>query len=246
MDKHKLRRKIANWIFTAVRTFIPLECPICENMPMDDSPNMLCARCYSLLKFVKKPACPGCGGPVTGIMDMCSSCMNAAAARPWKKAFSLYEMTGFGKELIHEFKYRKQTHFCRMFGRMIAMHLGEEIRAEKFDYIVPTPLHWFRKIQRTYNQSELLAERVGCELDLPMIQNLRRCKWTHQQAHLDQKARIKNLKDAFKVIHPEKIAGKSLLLVDDVLTTGATLAAAAQCLLDAGAKKICVLVIARR
>ena len=79
-----------------------------------------------------------------------------------------------------------------------------------------------------------------------MIQNLRRCKWTHQQAHLDQKARIKNLKDAFKVVHPEKIAGKSLLLVDDVLTTGATLAAAAQCLLDAGAKKICVLVIARR
>lgn len=213
---------------------------------MDDSPNMLCARCYGLLKFVAAPACPGCGGPITGIMDMCSGCMRAVAARPWKKAFSLYEMRGFGKDLIHEFKYRNNHCLCRSFGRMIAMHLGEQIRQEKFDYIIPTPLHWFRKLQRGYNQSEYLAGQVGNELDLPMIKNLRRKKWTRQQAHLDQKARIQNLKDAFKVVHPEKIAGKSLLLVDDVLTTGATLAAATQSLLDAGAGKVCILVIARR
>lgn len=246
MNHYKLRKRIAEWMFSAVRCIFPLECPICHGKPMDDSPNMLCARCYALLKFVPKPACPGCGGPMTGIMDMCSSCMHAAAARPWSKAFSLYEMRGFGKELIHEFKYRKNHHLCRPIARMIAMHLGDSIRQEGFDSIIPTPLHWFRKIQRGYNQSEYLAEQLGSELDLPVIRNLRRKKWTHQQAHLDQKARIQNLKGAFRVVHPEKIAGKSLLLVDDVLTTGATLAAATQCLLDAGAEKICILVIARR
>ncbi len=233
-------------IFGIVREYIPLECPVCGGPPFDGTSGMLCAECLAQLDFVPLPQCRGCGGELTGIMDMCNECLASEVARPWSNAYSVYTMDGFGRDLILNFKYRNVPELSRTLGMIVAMRLGETLRREAFDLIVPTPLHWFRYFQRGYNQSELLAAQIGASVDIPMKNLLRRVKWTRQQAKLSRKQRIANLKGAFAVRKSSDVAGRSVLLVDDVFTTGSTLAAAAETLLKTGASRVGVLVLARR
>ncbi len=221
-------------------------CPVCGREPLDGSPNMLCADCFRMLDLTTEPFCPGCGGHLSGFLDMCPDCMNAVAERPWKNAFALFGMDGLGRELVHKFKYQNTPELARTLGRITAMRLGDRIRAEAYDCITPTPLHWFRCFLRGYNQAELFAEAAGKELGLPCFSLLRRKKWTSQQAKLNKKQRISNLKGAFAIKNSQKTKNRAILLVDDVMTTGSTLASAAQVLLDNGAERVGVLVLARR
>ncbi len=237
---------VKHFLLDALQTFFPMDCPVCGNPSMDGVPGTLCAECLSQIAFVHPPYCPGCGGELTGIMEMCPACLKAETMRPWEKAFSIYRMNGFGRELVHRYKYRNQPELARALGHLAMVHSGELLRAGNFDFIVPAPLHWFRYMQRGYNQSELLAQMIGKEIQVPVLNALRRVKWTHQQAHLSQKERILNLKSAFCVKRMTNIKNRAILLTDDVLTTGATLAEASNALLEAGASRVCVLVIARR
>lgn len=229
-----------------IRTFIPAMCPVCGGLPADGTANMFCADCLEKIRFVQEPLCPGCGGSLTGMLDMCPDCLQAEAERPWAKAFSLYRMEHFGKELIHRFKYQNSPELARPLGHLAQMRLGDALRAEQFDLIVPVPLHWFRMIQRGYNQSEVLAQSLGRELNIPCCNVLRRRKWTSQQAKLTKKERISNLKGAFSIKNSTNVKKRAILLVDDVLTTGSTLASATNSLLAAGAGRVCIFVIARR
>lgn len=175
------------FLFTAasrlIRHFLPMDCPVCGKISADGSANGFCAECLARLELVRPPYCPGCGGTMEGsILDMCSACMRSEAARPWKKAFSLYEMSGFGRELIHLFKYGNRPELATPLAHLIRMRFGDAIREEHFDCIVPAPLFWLRQVQRGYNQAEVLSKRIGAELDLPVESLLRRVKWTKQQA----------------------------------------------------------------
>ena len=153
-------------------------------------------------------------------------------------------MCGEIKEAIYRYKYRNRPEYARAFGQLAAGAL----RASGLDadLIVPTPLHWFRYCQRTYNQAELLSQEIGRELGIPVTNLLVRKKWTKQQARLDRQARIRNLEGAFSIRHSTKGRGRCILLIDDVMTTGSTLTAGARVLLDAGAAEVNVLVLARR
>jgi len=228
------------------RLFVPCECPVCGNVPFDGAPNMFCADCLQHFEFVGDPACPGCGGVMNGILGMCPECMRSPAARPWTCAFSLYRMNGFGRELIHQLKFEGRPELARPLAGLIAMRLGKKIQAAGFDRIVPTPLHWTRLMTRGYNQAAVLARCVGKELGIPVCEALKRVKRTEQQSTLSQKQRISNLKGAFCILDSTNVQKRAILLVDDVMTTGSTLASAAETLLRAGADRVGILILARR
>ncbi len=231
---------------SCLREIFPLNCPVCGKAPFDGSPNMLCAECFRKLDLIREPFCPGCGGHLSGFLNMCPDCMNADAGRPWQKAFALFRMEGLGRELVHKYKYRNMPELARTLAHLAAIRLGESILAEKFDCITPTPLHFLRYLKRGYNQADLFANVLAGELKIPCSSLLWRKKWTSQQSKLTKKQRISNLNGAFSVKNSQKTKNRAILLVDDVMTTGSTLASAAQVLLDGGAERVGVLVIARR
>lgn len=112
--------------------------------------------------------------------------------------------------------------------------------------IVPVPLHWTRFVQRGFNQADLICQGISAELGVPVVRALRRVRRTRQQARLTRKERILNLTGAFSPTDSTKCEKRAILIIDDVLTTGTTLATAASVLLDAGSAKVFAVSAARR
>jgi ComF family protein len=179
-----------------------------------------------------------------GILDVCPKCLNQPP-RPWNGAFALFDMTGDVREAIHLLKYRDRPDFARSFGRLLGNKLRRELPCP-VDMIVPVPLHWTRFLQRGYNQAALVCQGVSLELGVPIVRALKRCKPTPHQARLSRNERISNLTGAFSTTRSTNCQKRAILVVDDVLTTGATLSAAASVLLDAGASKVFAASVARR
>jgi ComF family protein len=195
--------------------------------------------------FVRGPVCPGCGGPLDGVLDVCPKCLRESK-RPWKSAVSVFSMNGFGRSLVHKLKYRGSTQLARPLGLLAAASLIRSgVRA---DVIVPTPLHWMRQALRGYNQSALLCLVLSAETGPPVKNILRRVKWTKQQARLGREKRKMNLSGAFSAKTETFAERRAILVADDVMTTGSTLEAAVNAVRNAnpGAGEINVLVLARR
>jgi ComF family protein len=146
------------------------------------------------------------------------------------------------RELIHLFKYSSIRTLEVPLGKMIA---GAIPRDQRFDAVVPVPLHWFRKWRRGFNQSELLGRAAASRMGIPLLAALRRTRATQVQAGLSRAARRDNIRGAFAVPSPRSVHGLRLLLVDDVLTTGATAGICAAALKRAGAAHVSVLALAR-
>ena len=113
------------------------------------------------------------------------------------------------------------------------------------DFVTYIPLHWMRFMERGYNQAELLAKEIGKNLGIKVIGTLRRTRFTGRQATLGKGDRLENLRGAFKALQSERFEGRNILLVDDVFTTGSTLAEATKTLIKAGTASVSVLTIAR-
>ncbi|MGA2183693.1 MAG: ComF family protein [Bryobacteraceae bacterium] len=146
------------------------------------------------------------------------------------------------RELIHVFKYGRVKTLARPLGRFLAIALP---RAERFDVVVPMPLHWMRRWTRGFNQSELLAREIARRASVPVRNLVRRAKATTPQAGLTNAKRRANVSGAFRVRRPERVRGLRILLVDDVMTTGATASACARTLKQAGAARVTLLTVAR-
>jgi ComF family protein len=144
------------------------------------------------------------------------------------------------REWIHLYKYGRIKTLAKPLAELLAAAVPRE---EGFDAVVPVPLHWRKRWQRGFNQSELLARGVARKWGLPVIHALRRSRYTPAQAGLSTTARRKNVAAAF-IGRPEA-SGKRLLLIDDVLTTGSTAAACATALRRAGAARVVLLTVAR-
>ena len=223
---------------------MPFRCPICGKPPFDGSPGMFCADCLESLPFIAPPYCPGCGGPMDGILDVCPKCLQQPP-RPWSQAFTLFSMEGNARLAVMMLKYRGHPEFARSLGRLLGDKLKRELPCP-VDMIVPVPLHWTRFVQRGFNQADLICQGISAELGVPVERALRRVRRTRQQARLNRKERILNLEGAFSAMGSTKCGKRAILVVDDVLTTGATLASAASVLLDAGASKVFAVSAARR
>jgi ComF family protein len=146
------------------------------------------------------------------------------------------------RELIHLFKYGRVQTLARPLGRMLSSALPRE---ERFDIIVPMPMHWRRRWQRGFNQAELLANELGRRTHLPVRNAISRVHHKRAQAGLTNAKRRLNVAGAFRVKNASVVAGKRVLLIDDVMTTGATAASCARALQRAGARQVTLLTLAR-
>lgn len=152
---------------------------------------------------------------------------------------------GLVRELIQRFKYGRDQSLMRPLGDLMFGALSDpRLEGKKFDAIVPVPLHPLREREREFNQAALLAKSLGIHLHLPVLHCLKRTHATLPQAGFDRSHRLKNLEGAFE-IRKSVEEGASLLLVDDVTTTGTTLNACAAVLSEAGAGEVCAVTVAR-
>lgn len=208
----------------------------------------LCGSCWRDTPFIGGVVCESCGTPLPGDTDdhriECDDCMDVP--RPWRdgRAALLYE--GKARSLVLALKHGDRPELARPAARWMA-HAGREIIAPDI-LIAPVPLHWSRLIKRRYNQSALLAQNLGRETGLPVCPDLLVRKL--RTPVLDGKTaaeRAEVLINAISV-HPKRghhLTGRDVLLVDDVMTSGATLSACARACLASGANHIFVLVLAR-
>lgn len=157
-------------------------------------------------------------------------------------AYSFGSYEGSLQKLIHLFKYGKVETLAAPLGRLLIRTLPRE---QRFDLVMAMPMHWRKRWERGFNQAELLARPVAKRYGLKLSTNLRRKRYTQPQAGLTELERRENLKDSFRVRRAEQIVGKRILLIDDVLTTGATLRAGAAALKNAGAAHVSALTLAR-
>ena len=146
------------------------------------------------------------------------------------------------RKLIHLFKYQKIKTLAKPLGELLVRSLPLD---RKFDVVAPMPLYWLRQLNRGFNQAELIAVPLAKRLNVPLVNALKRVKSTPNQAGLTHAKRRANVAGAFRVNDRADVRGKRVLLVDDVLTTGATAGAAAAVLKKAGAKHVTVLTLAR-
>lgn len=203
--------------------------------------NWLCSACQEKIVFVKTQVCPDCGR-VSRQGKFCSKCKG-------KKLSGIiaacYFEEGPIRELVHNFKYNHILELGDFLGQILADATLENLTLKKDFIIVPVPLHWLRQSRRGYNQAEILAKVVSEKLSLPFDQVIKRTHRTKRQVDLRGEERRENLKNVFEVFPGKNIDGKTIILVDDITTTGTTLQECAWVLKENGAKKVWGLVIAK-
>jgi ComF family protein len=221
---------------------LPRLCPVCRDLVTG---NGLCPACWSKLSFIAKPYCPRLGIPFVydpgpGILSM-----QAIADPPaYQRARAAVRYDDVARQLVHAFKYGDRLDLGPLLGRLMAQAGGELL--SEADALVPVPLHWQRLWTRRFNQSAALAEAISRESGVAVTYAaLKRVKATVQQVGLSRTERATNVQGAFHAGDRSAVAGRRLILVDDVLTSGATTDACARALLRAGAAQVDVLVFAR-
>ena len=241
-------KRVADAVRAAVRTTLDLALPpLCPACREPVAGRGLCPACWSKLSFIARPYCERLGIPFVydpgpGILSM-----EAIADPPaYHRARAAVRFDEISRALVHALKYGDRLDLAPMMGRWM-FHAGRELLAEA-NALVPVPLHWQRQWARRFNQSAMLAAAISVESAVPVAAAaLKRVKPTAQQVGLSRTERAKNVQGAFRVPEEGKaaVAGRRLILVDDVLTSGATVDACARALLRAGAANVDVLIFAR-
>ncbi len=224
----------------------PDNCLSCRRFLNSGHHAQLCPSCLSAITANTAPFCLKCSRHLTvpAPDGLCPTCAKTSYA--FDQAWGACLYTPKMQELIHHFKYNGKTALKHSFTAIIINFIKcYQLPIDNFDIIIPLPLHSSRLRERGYNQSQLIAELISRHYQLPCITTaMQRIKPTHAQATLEAKQRWTNMEGAFRINTPKSIADKSILIVDDLLTTGATAAAAAQALKEAGAAYVGVLTIA--
>jgi ComF family protein len=223
---------------------LPPLCPSCREPVRDTG---LCAACWSKLSFIAPPYCARLGIPFAydpgpGVLSL-----EAIADPPaYDRARAAVRFDEVARTLVHGLKYGDRLDLAPTLGRWMAA-AGRELLAEA-DALVPVPLHWRRLWMRRFNQAAALARTISEASGVPvLVDSLKRVKATPQQVGLSRSERAVNVQGAFQVPVAQRasVLGRRLVLVDDVLTTGATVDGCARVLLRAGAAHVDVLVFAR-
>jgi ComF family protein len=229
---------------SALDLALPQLCPACRETVEGRG---LCASCWSKLSFITRPYCERLGIPFVydpgpGILSM-----EAIADPPsYNRARAAVRFDEISRALVHALKYGDRLDLAPMMGRWVAQ-AGHELLADA-DALVPVPLHWRRQWARRFNQSAMLAATISAASGVPIAAGaLKRVKATVQQVGLSRAERGDNIQGAFRVPETGRaaVAGRRLVLVDDVLTSGATVEGCARALLRAGAANVDVLIFAR-
>ena len=225
----------------------PRECGGCACSMAEDE-GALCWDCLASCAPVTRPFCERCGDPIEGVsVDgfRCSLCRRRPPA--FTIARSAFRYRGKLKHAMHGFKYSARLDLAENLAQMLESCVRAYDFDQNIDMILPVPLHATRFRERGYNQSSLLAKHLSSRLGLHYrpAQILSRVRDTATQTGLNARQRAVNVHGAFNVAHSARVHGQSVLLVDDVMTTGATVSAAAKALQSAGATGVYVVTVAR-
>lgn len=231
---------------SAIRFLYPPQCLACTGETEKEF--ALCGSCWQETQFISGLVCDACGVPLPGESPhqaiYCDSCL--FAPKSWKKGRAAILYGGVGRALILRLKHGDRLDLAGPLSGWMYKSAAPLIACT--DIIVPVPLHWRRLFSRRYNQSALLAQGLAARANKPTCPDvLQRCRNTKIQEGMSGKQREKNMSGAISV-HPKRrnlIQGRSILLIDDVMTSGATLSACAEALMQNGANTVNVAVLAR-
>lgn len=239
----------AHWVDAWTDLLFPrnIHCLLCGRQILTEESYSLCGHCRGDLVFLEnRTCCPRCGRPLSaeGFSGKCFEC--ASLDFHFERALSCLVYDENSRRLIFELKYGKKEYVAYHLAEMMR-DLLEEANIGGFDGIVPVPLHKTRERERGFNQALLLAEALGAMRREPVVKDgLLRVKETLDQTLLDRETRFGNLKNAFHAREGNPFSGKRILLIDDVLTTGATANECARILKEEGAETVMVATAACR
>lgn len=236
-----------SWLDALLSFFYPEACQICGVARARPDEGYVCAACAAKVEFIKPPFCERCGRPVAGEVTgpfECAQCREKPG--PFEYARAAVASSGLALEAIHRYKYQRALWFEPFLAGLLVTRAGPALAAGQWNWIVPVPLHPRKEREREFNQAERLGNVLSRATGIPVNAGLvQRVKYTQTQTRLTRSARAENLQGAFKGREGARLQGERLVLVDDVLTTGATAGECAKVLRRMGAGAVCVWTLAR-
>jgi len=226
-----------------INYIFPFRCSTCSNFTnISDS---ICGSCWSKFTFIAKPYCIICCKKFEVNFTEINICGKCLTTKPKVDMIrTLLEFSPETKKLVHNFKYNDKTSLAKLFAKLVRNRFLEDL--EDVDIIAPVPMHKFKRIFRNYNPPQILAHELSKNLHKPFIPNLLiKKRMTKNQVGLNKKQRAKNLLGSFQFNKHFNIQNKVILLVDDVLTTGATSTECAKVLKKANVSKVKLVTIAK-
>jgi len=243
-----IKSGLSSFISDILDLIFPPVCLICRRrFPEYKADKLLCSDCFSSFKRTSPPFCKICGGSLSpdSLDNICSQCQDNRDSR-YERSRSAGVYEGVLKDCIHLLKYNGKVGLSSDLGKFMADNFPQERGYIDADFIVPVPLHKARYRERGFNQAELLAEELGQRVKIKVGSDiLQRIRNTKSQINLGAEERKINVKEAFKVAKDKEVNGASILLVDDVFTSGHTTSECAFALLEAGALEVNIYTLAR-
>ncbi|WAM33064.1 ComF family protein [Caldicellulosiruptor morganii] len=221
-----------------IQFFFPARCSFCGRVGVDP-----CNECRKFIKFIQGKTCEKCGVPVGDfILNLCPSCQRENFS--FEKVFPVFYYDGVVRRGIHLFKYRGFCQNAITFSNLMV----DKVKSGniKFDIVIPVPISYERYLKRGYNHSYLLAKNISKILKIPLLDALKRTYFTEPFYNLSRQERKREIKDKIVVKngYEKYIKEKTILLVDDIFTTGATANECSKVLLKSGASRVYVSVLA--
>ena len=237
----------SSWLEAGLAFFYPEACQVCGIARASAREGYVCVECCKELRFVRPPFCDRCGLPYPGEITNEFECSNCRSMElHFSRARSVIAAKGMALDIIHRYKYSRALWFEPLLADLLAREAAPVLRAERWDYIVPVPLHPTKHAEREFNQAERLARLLGRASSTPVnTRLLRRALPTRTQTQLTREQRAENVRRAFVVEPGADCRGRRIIVFDDVLTTGATTNACARVLKRGGAAEVCVWTLAR-
>ena len=230
----------------AVIDFVyPPRCSLCGRYCVDQEG--ICPDCLSQIHYIGRPLCIRCGKPFSHEMitdHFCGECLTRKRHFTRARAVGLY--TGIFRKALHRFKYQWKHCLATPLGTLMARRMESFFSDGTYHCMVPVPLHPRRLRKRGFNQALVLARVLSRIYHIPLDRdNLVRTRWTQSQVGLSERERKDNVKGAFAVLESARITQRTILLLDDIYTSGSTVDECSKVLITAGARQVDVLTLAR-
>ena len=238
---------VKSWVNTGLGFFYPETCQLCGGERATIQEGFVGPECWRQVRFIRPPFCERCGLPFQGELTTSFECTNCRELElHFTSARSAVVARTVVLEAVHRFKYRRARWFENFLADLLIREAAPVLRGQRWNFIVPVPLHPLKEREREFNQAEILARHLSVATNILLNTTLlRRVSPTLTQTRLTKTERAKNMRGAFAAERGVALNGERIVLVDDVFTTGATTSACARALRAAGAGAVCVWTVAR-
>jgi len=227
-----------------INLIYPARCVSCGRKSEGTETTELCIPCVASIRKNPKPWCSVCGRALVNARVICPDCSRASPS--FDRAYSAFLYDGALKEAIHSFKYKGQASFSKLFSSLLIRFVDDNPELIRgIDFVTFVPMHRKRARGKDFNHSKVLANIISKEYDIKLLDILSKVRLTRPQSELSRNDRIANLAGTFRVRDKMNISGMSILVVDDVMTTGSTLSECALTLKNSNAREVRCLTLSR-